>query len=51
MASDRIENPVSTLRDLTGNPRWFWGLLIATTLWRILAALQQRVGRLGPQRQ
>ena len=40
MASDRIENPVSTLRDLTGNPRWFWGLLIATTLWRILAALR-----------
>ena len=38
MASDQIENSASSPGDLTGNPRWFWGLLLVLTLWRILAA-------------
>ena len=40
MASDPFENPSTTPCDRTSSPRWFWGLLIATTLWHILAAVR-----------
>lgn len=40
MGSDPTISTNSTSSDLTGTARWFWGVLIVTTLWRVIAAVR-----------
>ena len=35
-----IEKPATNLRDLTSSAPWFWGMLIVTSLWRVIAAIR-----------